>query len=157
MKRLRVGLLITLMASLAPIGIARVTGSTPIFVSATDGAVGSVTRVQSLDDCIAAPGAVAWTALVRFVQGGTILGSVNAAPAGDGNWSGSIRVPTTASLGAAQLTAQCFDPSHTVATQATYTANDFTVSVVVAVTTRISTAATASAPADRLALGPPTG
>ncbi len=127
MKRLAVGFVIALVASLLSIDIAPALGP-PLFIAITDGPVGSVVTVSSSDGCVAPAGVTQWVANVKFAQGGNPqLDFVDLTVAPDGSWFGSIRVPSSAVLGFAQLTAQCFDPSHSVSNTVTYSPVDFIV------------------------------
>ena len=121
MKRLAVGFVIVLIASLISIDIAPALGP-PSFIAVTDGPVGAVLTVRSIDSCGHPSQARQWVALVNFAQGGNPqLGYVDLTVATDGNWFGSIRVPSSAVEGPAQLTVQCFDPTHTVQNLVSYT------------------------------------
>ena len=127
MKRLAVGFVLALIASLLSIDIAPAV-SPPSFIAVTRGPVGSLVTVRSIDGCVAPAGASQWVAIVNFAQGANNqLGFVDLAVAANGSWSGSIRVPSSAVLGPAQLTAQCFDPTHTIQTQIPYSPVTFTV------------------------------
>ncbi len=124
------------------------------FDAAPGGAVGSSVTVKSIDPCFAPAGAFAWTVIVHFAQGGNNqLNFATGILATDGSWSGTFVVPATAVLGPAQVTARCFDASNAIVTVATYSPVSFTVSATVTAATRVSTAATATAPAVRVALG----
>jgi hypothetical protein len=93
----------------------------------TSGPVGT-TFALSPDLCPAPAGVGAWTAIVQFAQGGNpALSFKNFTIASGGSWSGLFAIPTGAVPGIAQLTAQCFDASHTVQTTVDYAAQPFEV------------------------------
>jgi hypothetical protein len=103
-------------------------------VSPASGPIGTVVAV-SPTTCPAAAGATSWTALVAFAQGGNPqLSFANFVVAADGSWGGQFTIPIAASAGSAQLTAQCFDASHTVQTTVSYAPFDFQVTAGTAAT-----------------------
>ncbi len=129
LRRVAVGLVIAVLAAFSSVSSAPAAGGSSTFTAnAASGAVGSLVSVKAVDGCPAPAGAAAWTTIVNFSQGSNAQVSfVDLSVAADGSWSGSIRVPTGATLGAAQLTATCFDPSHVSQTQVVYSPVAFTV------------------------------
>jgi hypothetical protein len=128
---------IVLAAALPLAGPALGSGSTARIVPAATavfdalpnyGAVGHAVGVFPFSDCPAPADASQWIAIVSFAQGGNSQISyrnyvVNAA----GNWGGYFTIPIGAVPGAAQLTASCFDPSHTSPSTFDYAPVPFTV------------------------------
>jgi hypothetical protein len=79
-------------------------------------------------DCPKPVGASDWTVVVSFAQGANSQVSFrNFVPDAAGNWGGQFTIPVGAALGAAQLTAQCFDPTHTSQDTFDYSPVPFTV------------------------------
>jgi len=105
------------------------TVTVPTFTAApTSNAVGSLITVSGDSPCPAPAGAGAWTAIVDFAQGGNpAVAFRNFAVGSTGAWRGSFTVPPGALLGAAQLTASCFDAAHASAIQLDYAPVLFTV------------------------------
>ena len=105
------------------------TVTVPTFtVAPTSNARGSRITVSGDSPCPAPAGAGAWTVLIRFAQGADPALSFTDLPVGPaGAWGGSFTVPPGAVLGAAQLTASCFDAAHATATQLDYAPVPFSV------------------------------
>lgn len=97
--------------------------ATPTTVS-----VGDSVTVASITDCPAPQGAGDWVAIVNVAQGANPqLSFENYLIQQDGSWGGSITMPNTLALGAAQLTAKCFDAQHHVENETDYASIDLTV------------------------------
>jgi hypothetical protein len=93
-------------------------------------AVGSVISVAGDSPCPTPPGATAWTAIVSFGQGANSqVAFRNYGVDGAGNWGGTFTVPAAARVGAAQLTASCFDAAHASPTELDYAPRAFTVTL----------------------------
>jgi hypothetical protein len=96
-------------------------------VSPASGPVGSTVTVANQSPCPTPAGAGDWIAIVKFAQGTN--GEVSFkdfAVDPSGNWGGSFTIPYAAT-GAAQLTAACFDATHTIQTELDYQPDSFTV------------------------------
>jgi hypothetical protein len=122
--------------------------------------VGDVISVASITPCPPPDGAGDWTAIVNVAQGSNDQVSFeDFLVANDGSWSGTITVPSGVTLGAASLTATCFDAFHDVEGELVYQSNDITV-VAPATTTSTSTTtapsstSTSSAPTTTVAVAP---
>ena len=105
------------------------TVTVPTFtVTPASDAAGSRVTVSGDSPCPQPAGAGGWTALVSFARGGNPqVAFRNFAVGPSGAWSGTLTVPASASLGAAQLTASCFDPSHASQVALDYAPDPFTV------------------------------
>jgi hypothetical protein len=117
--------------------------ATPTFsATPTSGPIGTSIAVAAITKCPPPGGAGDWVAIVNVAQGADDQVSFkNFLIANDGSWSGTINLPNGLTLGAASLTASCFDAHHDVPDTVDYAAIPIT--VVAPTTTTSSTTTTA--------------
>jgi len=119
--------------------------ATPTFsATPTSGPIGTSIAVAAITKCPPPGGAGDWVAIVNVAQGSNNQVSFkNFLIANDGSWSGTINLPNGLTLGAASLTASCFDAQHHVPDTVDYAAIPITV-VAPTTTTTSTTTSTAS-------------